>query len=273
MSSPNFDEESAKVVLASNIDRMIEVREMTQQEAADLLGISQSKIKVLRNIQLEDFTLDRLFSLLKKLDPNIEKHLLEEYRDQGLCWRHDDEMFSKLTNVLLPLSIAALTLPYLKNGTPKLLCVVGGVMLMTFWFLSSQSYENRFHIRFSRIHEIERILGLDSHLRIKRERANNVLKGEHLRFWMFELYLLITVVIMLDIKMGATYGVEQFIRVFSDTKAATLQVWTIDVLTTDVWLIKLIELVVHLIIVVIVGLLGWIYRKRTRRILETTHKT
>ena len=171
---PNFDEESAKIVLASNIDRMIEVREMTQQEAAEFLGISQSKIRVLRNIQLEDFTLDRLFSLLKKLDPNIKKYLLEEYRELGLCWRHDDELLSKLTAVLLPLSVAALTLPYLKNGTPKFFAVVGGLMLMAYWFITACLCMRRIDIWFSRIRQIERLLGLYSHLSYYRNRASEV---------------------------------------------------------------------------------------------------
>ena len=113
-----MDEESTKIVLASNIDRMIIVREMPQKEAADFLGISQSKMTELRNGQLKDFSINYLFSLLKKLDQDIEKHILEEYRELGLCWRHDDEWFSKLTAVLLPLSIAALALPYL-NRSPK----------------------------------------------------------------------------------------------------------------------------------------------------------
>ena len=53
---PSFDEDFAKVVLASNIDRMIEVREMTQKRAADFLEISQSKITELRHGQLKNFT-------------------------------------------------------------------------------------------------------------------------------------------------------------------------------------------------------------------------
>ena len=75
---------------------------------------------------------------------NENSPLLEEYKELGLSWRHDSESFSKLTAVLLPLSIAALTLPYLKAGTPKLLATVGGLMLMTFWFFSSLAYENRY---------------------------------------------------------------------------------------------------------------------------------
>ena len=81
---------------------------------------------------------------MKKIPDFIEKRLLEEYKEQGLCWRHDDDVFTKLTAVLQPLSIAALTLPYFKDGVSKLLATAGGLMLMVFWFLLSQSYENKF---------------------------------------------------------------------------------------------------------------------------------
>ncbi len=132
----------------------------------------------------------------------IEQRLLEEYREQGLCWRHDDEVFSKLTAVLLPLSIAALTLPYLKDGAPKLLAASGGLMLIAYWFFSSESHEDRLNIRWSRIHEIERILGFDSHLRMDKERKRSVWKGRPLRWCVFILYIVIALFVMCDIKVG-----------------------------------------------------------------------
>ena len=73
--------------------------------------------------------------------PNKNPYLLEEYREQSLFCRLDSELFSRLTAVLLPLAIAALTLPYLKPSTPKLLAALGGLMLMTFWFFLSLGHE------------------------------------------------------------------------------------------------------------------------------------
>ena len=199
-----------------------------------------------------------------------EKRLLEEYREQGLCWRHDDEMFSKLTNILLPLSIGALTLPYLKVGAPKLLAVTGGVMLMTFWFFSSLSYENRFDIRWSRIHEIERILGLDSHLRIDRKRAKTILKGQDLRCWMFIVYLFIASLVTCDIEVKAT-GTE--VRPTNTKVEATLG--TIDIWTTpDFWLLdeRVIQLVItvetivaFIIAAAVVGIWVWICKRDDKR--------
>ena len=113
-----FDKKLTKVKLASNINRLIEGRGMAEVDAAAFLGVSLSQITKLQNSQLDSFTIDHLFSLLKKLDTRVEERLMDEYREQGFCWRHDDEMLSRLTAVLLPLSIAALTLPYLKHGPP-----------------------------------------------------------------------------------------------------------------------------------------------------------
>ncbi len=128
-----------------------------------------------------------------KLIPDfIEKRLLEEYKELGLCWRYDDEWISKLTNILIPLSIAALTLPYLKPGVPKLVAASGGLTLMTFRFLSSKIFMHRLNARFSRIHEIERILALKSHLGYEQERKKRVLRSQNLRRCVFVLYLATT---------------------------------------------------------------------------------
>lgn len=140
---------------------------------------------------------------VQKIPDFIEKRLLEEYKELSLCWRHD-EVFAKLTAVLFPLSIAALTLSYLNAGVPKLLAIVGGLMLVAFWFFSSERNEDRSRIRFSRIYEIERILGFDSHLRINRERPKSVLKGQNLRRCIFIVYLVMALLVTCDIKVEST---------------------------------------------------------------------
>ena len=99
-------------------------------------------------------------------DKNLNRELLlAEYNELGHCWRHDDQLFSNLTAVLLPISVGGLTLPYLKDGIPKFPVAVGCAILMTFWYLSSLRYERRHRIRYERIHSIERLLGFDSHLK------------------------------------------------------------------------------------------------------------
>ena len=208
---------------------------------------------------------------------NENSHLLEEYREQCTCWRHDDNIFSKLTAVLFPLAIAALTIPYLKAGAPKLLCVIGGLMLMAFWFLSSRSFEHRSYIRFSRIHEIEQILGFDSHLRIDRERTKSILKGKRLRSWMFGLYLVIAFFVTCYIKVeSSTLSHEPDVRMFGVT-LSSVDVWTTPNLSPfGKWVVKLsitVETLLYLIIAAaVVWLWGWIHKHDSKH-SNTENKT
>ena len=66
------DERLAKAKLAYKINRLIADQGMSQKKAADFLGISRSKMTELRNGRLKGFTIDCLFSLLGKLDHQIE---------------------------------------------------------------------------------------------------------------------------------------------------------------------------------------------------------
>ena len=142
--------------------------------------------------------------------------LLEEYKELGLCWRHDDQLRSKLTSILLPLSIAALTIPYLKPGPPKLLCACGGLMLMMFWFVSSCLYMRRFNIRFSRIQEIERTLGFDSHLRYHREIDKSRWKFRNLHLIIFLLYEIIALAVLWNTKAGSAKWIVELVASFEN---------------------------------------------------------
>lgn len=70
LSSP--DERLAKAKLAYKINRLISDHGMTQKKAADLLGISRSKMTALRNGRLKSFTLDGLLALMGKLEYYIK---------------------------------------------------------------------------------------------------------------------------------------------------------------------------------------------------------
>ena len=65
---PSPDERLAKAKLAYKINCLIADHGMTQKEAADFLQIRKSKMTNLRNGRLQDFTIDYLFSVLKKLE-------------------------------------------------------------------------------------------------------------------------------------------------------------------------------------------------------------
>ena len=75
---PAPDERLAKAKLAYKINRFIDDQEMTQKEAADLLGISRSKMTALRNGRLKSFTVDGLFSLIEKLGPHIQRNTQDD---------------------------------------------------------------------------------------------------------------------------------------------------------------------------------------------------
>ena len=68
----NPEEELAKARLASMVYDIIEERGLTHVEAAKILGIDQPKVSSLKNGRLGGFSIERLFSFLRKLDRDIE---------------------------------------------------------------------------------------------------------------------------------------------------------------------------------------------------------
>jgi len=79
---PNPEERLAKARLASMIYDIISKRGLTQVEAAKILGIRQPKVSALRNGRLSGFSLERLLSLLRKLDRDIEIVVRERPADR-----------------------------------------------------------------------------------------------------------------------------------------------------------------------------------------------
>ena len=245
---------------------------MNHTEAADFLETSESSIGVLRSGQLSNFSIERLYSLLRKLDSQVENRLLEEYRELGICWRQDDDWISKWTAVLLPLSIAAVALPYLRVGAPKLLGAAGGLTLITYWYLSSLISKRRFEIRFSRIHEIERILGFDSHLRYHRRTESSSIKHQNLRSLMFTTYLLIALVLTCNVRVEPTsltvvHRTGKLIRDLSSPKVEpTLYPFDVTRLfrlwpSSNQWNIKIVitaETFVFFVLAVLVGIIALI---------------
>ncbi|WP_448204047.1 helix-turn-helix domain-containing protein [Azospirillum sp. sgz302134] len=62
----------AKANIAAEICRLIRERELTQKDAAQLLGIDQPKVSALMRGKLSGFTLDRLLRFLTDLDCDVE---------------------------------------------------------------------------------------------------------------------------------------------------------------------------------------------------------
>jgi predicted XRE-type DNA-binding protein len=61
-----------KSAVAGHINSILAHRHLTQQAAADLLGIPQPKVSALRNGKLHGFSLEKLLGFMLKLDREIE---------------------------------------------------------------------------------------------------------------------------------------------------------------------------------------------------------
>ncbi len=69
---PNSDELLIKAQLAHQISELIEMRHLTQSEAAKVLGVDQPKVSALMRGKLSGFSTDRLFRFLNALGSNVE---------------------------------------------------------------------------------------------------------------------------------------------------------------------------------------------------------
>ena len=69
---PNAEEALTKARLAQRLTEIIESQNLTQVQAASILGIDQPKISKLIRGQLREFSIDRLFRFLNALDQDIE---------------------------------------------------------------------------------------------------------------------------------------------------------------------------------------------------------
>lgn len=69
---PNADEMLMKAELVRQISEIIDQRELTQVEAAKLLGIDQPKVSALIRGKLSGFSIERLLRFLNLLGCDIE---------------------------------------------------------------------------------------------------------------------------------------------------------------------------------------------------------
>jgi predicted XRE-type DNA-binding protein len=72
LSLENADELLIKAKLARKIGSIITDRQMTQAQAAEVLGIDQPKISALTNGKLAGFSIERLFRFLNALGQDVE---------------------------------------------------------------------------------------------------------------------------------------------------------------------------------------------------------
>jgi predicted XRE-type DNA-binding protein len=69
---PNPDELLVKAELVHRISELIAERQLTQGEAAEILGVDQPKVSALMRGKLSGFSTERLFRFLNALGNNVE---------------------------------------------------------------------------------------------------------------------------------------------------------------------------------------------------------
>jgi predicted XRE-type DNA-binding protein len=69
---PNPEEMLIKAELASKIGEIIDARNLTQMDAAEILGVDQPKVSALIRGKLTGFSTERLFRFLNALGNDVE---------------------------------------------------------------------------------------------------------------------------------------------------------------------------------------------------------
>ncbi len=69
---PNAGLEQARAIIAAKIINILDDRGLTTREAEKQTGVSHSEFSRIRNAQLRRFTLDRMITILGKLDQDVE---------------------------------------------------------------------------------------------------------------------------------------------------------------------------------------------------------
>jgi predicted XRE-type DNA-binding protein len=71
LGSPNPDLEQARAILAAKIIKVLDARKLSARATEKLTGVSHADLSRIRNARLERFTLDRMITILGKLDQDV----------------------------------------------------------------------------------------------------------------------------------------------------------------------------------------------------------
>lgn len=69
---PNADAEQLKAILAAQIIRVLDTRELTIRRAGELTGIAAADFSRIRKAKLERFTIDRLMTIINRFDQQVD---------------------------------------------------------------------------------------------------------------------------------------------------------------------------------------------------------
>jgi predicted XRE-type DNA-binding protein len=68
----NADAEHLKAILAAQIIKVLDKRELTVRAAAEATGIAAADFSRIRKVKLDRFTIDRLMTILGRLDQKVD---------------------------------------------------------------------------------------------------------------------------------------------------------------------------------------------------------
>lgn len=77
---PNASVEQARAIIAAKIVNTLNERGLSTREAERLTGIAHTEFSRIRNARLSRFTIDRMISILGKLDDGIEVNVVFRHR-------------------------------------------------------------------------------------------------------------------------------------------------------------------------------------------------
>lgn len=69
---PNADVEQAKAILAARIIGILDDRGLSTRKAEALTGVDHSEFARIRRVKLDRFTIDRLMTIINRLDHDVE---------------------------------------------------------------------------------------------------------------------------------------------------------------------------------------------------------
>lgn len=69
---PNADVEQLKAILAAEIIKTLDSKDMTHDEAQVKTGVTASDFSRIRNVKLDRFTVDRLMNVMNRLGNRVE---------------------------------------------------------------------------------------------------------------------------------------------------------------------------------------------------------
>src|SRR3954454_16883435 len=82
---PDAVERQAKLRLAYALNQVLEERQLSQANAAKVLGVTQPKVSALRHYKLAGCSLERLMDLLTALDQDVEIVVRQNPRSRKLA--------------------------------------------------------------------------------------------------------------------------------------------------------------------------------------------